>query len=396
MRLRKKTAEIRCSEESKTPNRTSNWNWKDFVKDTNWFATMCNLPSPPGGLIPVEIPETLISMEKLTQCFTRGPRWFRVNPSRIIPVAELKELVEILEGPAIAKRNRLNIPVAKGIYAERILGLSVNWALYAHHKHKVLLQRAWSSGRPPPRGPPLLRVPIWYNRPPPLNLNAIDGFALKETPPADAATGCGTSIEVIECNLSPKVAYSCSSLNSDAAADIQRCSDPVERRDPSLNHEPDHTPGVNSEHTAHAENFKTEAPRQNTENLRTEALAGTTYNQSLISMLTPERLQLEILSLTRQQQKLQDDISILRSILEMVSRKGQNTENLRTEAPTGTAYNQSLISMLTPERIQLEILSLTRQQQKLQDDISILRSILEMVSRKGCEDLVTVNMVCRL
>ncbi|KAL3694582.1 hypothetical protein R1sor_008233 [Riccia sorocarpa] len=326
MRLRKKTAEIRYSEESKTPNRTSNWNWKNFVKDTNWFATMCNLPSPPGGLIPMELPETAGS--SLLQ--------------------NLRSLFKFLK-------------------------------------------KAWSSGRPPPHGPPLLRVPIWYNRPPPLNfnLNAIDGFVLKETlvgsaPPADAATGCDTSIEVIECNLSPKVAYSCSSLKSDAAADIQRCSNPIERRDPSHNHEPDHAPGVNSEHTAHAENFKTEAPRQNTENLRTEALAGTTYNQSLISMLTPERLQLEILSLTRQQQKLQDDISILRSILEMSNTALTSRQVKFLHAMGATVRNSSLFleKMQLNERKEAEAKEMMEgmEERELQEFIDFYRMMIDAAS----------------
>ncbi|KAL3694583.1 hypothetical protein R1sor_008234 [Riccia sorocarpa] len=337
MRLRKKSVDVNYCDETRTFSKKSSWNWKDYVKDTNWFATVCNLPSAPGGLIPPEISDQTVSVKELRECFTTGPQGFKLNPSMFIPVAELREIVGIVDGPLNLKRNRMDIAMAKGIYADRMLGLSVNWALYAHHKHKEQLQRAWRTGRPPPRESPLVRLPIWYSRPPPVNRKAKDDFTLKDFklkdppmesgPPGYNSAGGSTSIEIVGYNPGPEVAYPCESLKSDAAADTQRCSNgthPVERQTsngtdqvdeqcPSYNPDPGHIPGFDDE------NVRTETYWQNTdhENVRTEAPADTAANPSLISMLTPERIQMEISSLTWQQYKLQQDISVLRGILEV-------------------------------------------------------------------------------
>ncbi|KAL3694585.1 hypothetical protein R1sor_008236 [Riccia sorocarpa] len=266
-----------------------NWEWKDYLKDTDWFASICNLPSPSKGLIPEAIPDKLVSKSMLNECFEErgGSQGYKWNPSKVIPVTEVRELVPIVDGGGNVIRNRVSTALAKGIYADRILGLSVNWALYAHKKHKHQLLRAWNDGLPSPHVSPLLRVPIRYNPPPPLNLKGDNGFKRKKTPTGSEFLSHDTrfspSTEPGACKLGAKVFVSCNSLKTDADDTNQWSSEtvPVERKATSHDEpEPDDMRGFDRMHAP--ETFRAANPPGISEDLRSESLV----KQILLSMVT--------------------------------------------------------------------------------------------------------------
>ncbi|KAL3688226.1 hypothetical protein R1sor_014535 [Riccia sorocarpa] len=100
----------------------------------------------------------------------------------------------------------------------------------------------------------------------------------------------------------------------------QRLSEtvPVERKATSHhNADPDDMSGFDKMHAP--ENFGVDNPPEISEDLRSESLV----KQPLPSMVTPEKIKMEISRLKRQEEKLQDNISTLRKIQEVVSKKGR-------------------------------------------------------------------------
>ncbi|KAL2633178.1 hypothetical protein R1flu_004657 [Riccia fluitans] len=333
MRLRTKNIGkdvYNCTSKKETVS-TNSWDWKDYVKDTEWFASVCNLPNDDRGLLPDEIPNKLISLGMLKECFEECSQGFKLSPSKIIPEGEMKELIRVVEGGSEnVKRNRMYATLAKGIYADRILGLSVNWALHAHRRHKDQLRRAWSDGRPTPCSPPLVRVPILYKQPPPLNL---DAFTLEETPIGSKFSAEDTRERSPSVECKPKHR---DSFETDTAVNKGQCSKkavPTERRADG-GPGPACMPGFNN-------SLPSEDPPRNTEYLRTEVPAQNPIQQPLLSMLTPDKIRLELSSLIRQKRNLQDDISTLRSILEVVSKKEQIQEpSMEEVCGQGVGYSE--------------------------------------------------------
>ncbi|KAL3694584.1 hypothetical protein R1sor_008235 [Riccia sorocarpa] len=302
MRLRKTKAGMNYCEGSEDVSiGTRSWNWRHFLKEPHWFATQCNLPNE--GLLPQDILHTVVSNKMLQECFpkrsTSVGHGFKLSPNRLISSSDVGELVNIVEGSDAVARNRISTPLARGVYADKVLGMSVNWALYAHHKHKHQLQRAWNSGRPSPYGPPLVRVPVRYKRPLRLDLKAEDRFLQKETRSRFKfeARECSTAFESSGFPGEEGAATPCSPYSDVAGRDKA------------------HTVDIS----------RSEAPPDNAKNLKTEGPVGNLINsgEPLLSVLTPDRIQLEISHLVQQQKKLRDDISTLRIILEVVSEKDQ-------------------------------------------------------------------------
>ncbi|KAL3694603.1 hypothetical protein R1sor_008254 [Riccia sorocarpa] len=107
------------------------WNEEDFILSIEYFAKVCNLPNE--GMMPGDIPKTLVSDEDIEKCF--GPR--SCNKSR--------------NGPKL--NNCTGLPQSEVLHLFQ-------------ERHRNQLRSSKSRSESKPIGPPILRVHRVYKPPP--------------------------------------------------------------------------------------------------------------------------------------------------------------------------------------------------------------------------------------
>ncbi|KAL3692492.1 hypothetical protein R1sor_006143 [Riccia sorocarpa] len=149
------------------------WNEEDFILSIEYFAKDCNLPNE--GMMPGDIPKTLVSDEDIEKCFgprsgNKGRNGPKLNNCTGLPQSEVLHLFQVIDGHDKPVNGTLGAIFPRALYAERFLKKRINWAGYAQERHRNQLRSSKSRSESKPIGPPILRVHRVYKPPPNLSL----------------------------------------------------------------------------------------------------------------------------------------------------------------------------------------------------------------------------------
>ncbi|KAL3693927.1 hypothetical protein R1sor_007578 [Riccia sorocarpa] len=149
------------------------WNEEDFILSIEYFAKDCNLPNE--GMMPGDIPKTLVSDEDIEKCFgprsgNKGRNGPKLNNCTGLPQSEVLHLFQVIDGHDKPVNGTLGTIFPRALYAERFLKKRINWAGYAHERHRNQLRSSKSRRESKTIGPPILRVHRVYKPPPNLSL----------------------------------------------------------------------------------------------------------------------------------------------------------------------------------------------------------------------------------
>ncbi|KAL3688906.1 hypothetical protein R1sor_015215 [Riccia sorocarpa] len=149
------------------------WNEEDFILSIEYFAKHCNLPNE--GMMPGDIPKTLVSDEDIEKCFgprsgNKGRNGPKLNNCTGLPQSEVLHLFQVIDGHDKLVNGTLGAIFPRALYAERFLKKRINWAGYAQERHRNQLRSSKSRRESKPIGPPILRVHRVYKPPPNLSL----------------------------------------------------------------------------------------------------------------------------------------------------------------------------------------------------------------------------------
>ncbi|KAL3683088.1 hypothetical protein R1sor_001110 [Riccia sorocarpa] len=149
------------------------WNEEDFILSIEYFAKDCNLPNE--GMMPGDIPKTLVSDEDIEKCFgprsgNKGQNGPKLNNCTGLPQSEVLHLFQVIDGHDKPVNGTLGAIFPRALYAQRFLKKRINWAGYAQERHKNQLRSSKSRRESKPIGPPILRVHRVYKLPPNLKL----------------------------------------------------------------------------------------------------------------------------------------------------------------------------------------------------------------------------------
>ncbi|KAL3694293.1 hypothetical protein R1sor_007944 [Riccia sorocarpa] len=149
------------------------WNEEDFILSIEYFAKDCNLPNE--GMMPGDIPKTLVSDEDIEKCFgprsgNKGRNGPKLNNCTGLPQLEVLHLFQVIDGHDKPVNGTLGAIFPRALYAERFLKKRINWAGYAQERHRKQLRSSKSRRESKPIGPPILRVHRVYKPLPNLSL----------------------------------------------------------------------------------------------------------------------------------------------------------------------------------------------------------------------------------
>ncbi|KAL3696601.1 hypothetical protein R1sor_010677 [Riccia sorocarpa] len=134
---------------------------EEFWKPIEYFADDCNLPNE--GLMPNDVPKTLVSDEVLLECFgpkcgKNGRNGPKLSNYTGLPQEEVLHLFQVIDGHDKPVNGTLGAIFRRALYAEKVLGKKINWAAYAHEKLKNQIKTSKLRGDPKPTGPPYIRT----------------------------------------------------------------------------------------------------------------------------------------------------------------------------------------------------------------------------------------------
>ncbi|KAL3678296.1 hypothetical protein R1sor_021252 [Riccia sorocarpa] len=159
----KKKGEVRDDSETPGTSQTKKTDWaeEEFWKPIEYFADDCNLPNE--GLMPNDVPKTLVSDEVLLECFgpkcgKNGKNGPKLSNCIGLPQEEVIHLFQVIDGHDKPVNGTLGAIFPRALYAERVLGKKINWAAYAHEKLKNQIKTSKLKGDPKPTGPPYIRT----------------------------------------------------------------------------------------------------------------------------------------------------------------------------------------------------------------------------------------------
>ncbi|KAL3693980.1 hypothetical protein R1sor_007631 [Riccia sorocarpa] len=156
------------------------WNDEDFILSIEYFAKDCNLPNE--GMMPGDIPKTLVSDEDIEKCFgprsgNKGRNGPKLNNCTGLPQSEVLHLFQVIDGHDKLVNGTLGVIFPRALYAERFLKKRINWAGYAQERQRNQLRSSKSRRESKPIGPPILRVHRVYKPPPNLSLEPEEGIS---------------------------------------------------------------------------------------------------------------------------------------------------------------------------------------------------------------------------
>ncbi|KAL3688944.1 hypothetical protein R1sor_015253 [Riccia sorocarpa] len=170
----KKKGEVRDDSETSGTSQTKKTDWaeEEFWKPIEYFADDCNLPNE--GLMPNDVPKTLVSDEVLLECFgpkcgKNGRNGPKLSNCTGLPQEEVLHLFQVIDGHDKPVNGTLGAIFPRALYAKRVLGKKINWAAYAHEKLKNQIKTSKLRGDPKPTGPPYIRTHRVYI--PPVSLS---------------------------------------------------------------------------------------------------------------------------------------------------------------------------------------------------------------------------------
>ncbi|KAL3695093.1 hypothetical protein R1sor_008744 [Riccia sorocarpa] len=135
-----------------------------------------------------DVPRTLVSDEDIERCFgprlgQKGRNGPKINNCTGLPQAEVLHLFQVIDGHDKPVNGTLGAIFPRALYAERFLKKRINWAAYAHEKHKNQIRTCKGRGDARPKGPPVVRPHRVYKPPAGLILEPVDSD--EQISPAD-------------------------------------------------------------------------------------------------------------------------------------------------------------------------------------------------------------------
>ncbi|KAL3678556.1 hypothetical protein R1sor_021512 [Riccia sorocarpa] len=147
------------------------WTEDEFILSVEYFANECKLPN--DGLMPNDIPKSLVSDDVLEKCF--GPRYGnkgsngpKINNCTGLPQLEVLHMFRVIDGHDKPVNGTLGAIFPRAMYVERFLKKRINWAAYAQERHRNQIRSAKTRGDSRPTGPPVIRRKLLYVPPPTL------------------------------------------------------------------------------------------------------------------------------------------------------------------------------------------------------------------------------------
>ncbi|KAL3694864.1 hypothetical protein R1sor_008515 [Riccia sorocarpa] len=180
------TSKKKAVEGSDVGSKDTNWAEEEFTLSVDYFAKECLLPS--DGMLANDVPRTLVSDEDIERCFgprlgQKGRNGPKINNCTGLPQAEVLHLFQVIDGHDKPVNGTLGAIFPRALYAERFLKKRINWAAYAHEKHKNQIRTCKGRGDSRPTGPPVVRLHRVYKPPAGLILEPADSE--ERTSPAD-------------------------------------------------------------------------------------------------------------------------------------------------------------------------------------------------------------------
>ncbi|KAL3691756.1 hypothetical protein R1sor_005407 [Riccia sorocarpa] len=171
------TSKKKAIEVSDVGSKDTNWTEEEFALSIDYFAKECLLLS--DGMLANDVPRTLVSDEDIESCF--GPRLGqkgrnrpKINNCTGLPQAEVLHLFQVIYGHDKPVNGTLGTIFPRALYDERLLKKRINWAAYAHEKHKNQIRTCKGRGDSRPTGPPVVRPHRVYKPPTGLILEPAD------------------------------------------------------------------------------------------------------------------------------------------------------------------------------------------------------------------------------
>ncbi|KAL3697851.1 hypothetical protein R1sor_011927 [Riccia sorocarpa] len=147
------TSKKKAVEGSDVGSKDTNWTEEEFALSIDYFAKECLLPS--DGIVANDVPRTLVSDEDIERCFgprlgEKGRNGPKINNCTGLPQAEVLHLFQVIDGHDKPVNGTLGAIFPQALYAERFLKKRINWAAYAHEKHKnqILTCKGRGDSRP--------------------------------------------------------------------------------------------------------------------------------------------------------------------------------------------------------------------------------------------------------
>ncbi|KAL3686751.1 hypothetical protein R1sor_013060 [Riccia sorocarpa] len=175
------------------------WTEDEFVLSVEYFTTECRLPN--DGLMPGEVLKTLVSDELLEKCF--GPRFGKngrngpkLKACTGLPQSEVLHLFQVIDGHEKPVNGTLGATFPRALYVERFLKKRINWAAYAHERHRNQIRTAKTRGDSRPTGPPVIRPKRVYTPPATLVLEPLQPTSDSEQKgsPSEHKSQCGAEV----------------------------------------------------------------------------------------------------------------------------------------------------------------------------------------------------------
>ncbi|KAL3698388.1 hypothetical protein R1sor_012464 [Riccia sorocarpa] len=161
------------------------WAEEDFIMSEDYFAKECRLPN--DGVMPNDITKALVSDEEVERCFgprseTKGRNGPKLNNCVGLPQSEVLHLFQVIDGHEKPVNNTLGATFPRALYAKRFLKKRINWARYAHERHRNQLRSSKARKESKPIGPPIVRPLRVYKPPADLILEPLDSEDASASP----------------------------------------------------------------------------------------------------------------------------------------------------------------------------------------------------------------------
>ncbi|KAL3677901.1 hypothetical protein R1sor_020857 [Riccia sorocarpa] len=154
------TSKKKSIEGSDVGSKDTNWTEEEFALSIDYFAKECLLPS--DGMLVNDVPRTPVSDEDIERCFgprlgQKGRNGPKINNCTGLSQAEVLHLFQVIDGHDKLVNGTLGAIFPRALYAERFLKKRINWAAYAHEKHKNQIRTCKGRGDSRPTCPPVVR-----------------------------------------------------------------------------------------------------------------------------------------------------------------------------------------------------------------------------------------------
>ncbi|KAL3677109.1 hypothetical protein R1sor_027057 [Riccia sorocarpa] len=151
--------------------------------------------------MPGEVLKTLVSDELLEKCF--GPRFGKngrngpkLKACTGLPQSEVLHFFQVIDGHEKPVNGTFGATFPRALYAERFLKKRINWAAYAHERHRNQIRTAKTRGDSRPTGPPVIRPKRVYTPPATLVLEPLQPTSDSEQKgsPSEHKSQCGAEV----------------------------------------------------------------------------------------------------------------------------------------------------------------------------------------------------------